>query len=918
MPNRPARCYHGASRTALRPDPGKEQSVETPPIAAKTVPDLERATSTEGQNLEYDSSQGSFDEMVLADGSLRPHWRTFVEQMESIGLGDLRQRWEEAKYLIRENGVTYNVYGDPQGMDRPWELDPIPLLISPADAAAIEAGMSQRARLLDLILADVYGAQKLMTSGTLPPQLVFGHPGYLRPCHGLKIPGNRYLQMYAADLGRAPDGSFQVLADRTQSPSGAGYVLENRIVLSGMIPEVFRDCLVQRLALFFRTLRETLRTIAPHDRDNPRIVLLTPGPYNETYFEHAFLARYLGYTLVEGSDLTVRDNRVYLKLLGGLQPVDVILRRLDDSYCDPLELRRDSFLGVPGLVQAVRAGNVALANPIGSGLVESPAMLGYLPAICRELLGEELKMPSVPTWWCGEPDGLDHVLANLPRMVIKPTVASRRSDPIFGEGLSEAEHKTLAETIRARPGDYVGQEQITLSTAPVLGSDGLSPRHLVLRSFLAASDHAYAFMPGGLTRIAALPDTLVVSMQKGGGSKDTWVLSEGPVSPFSLLPTTVQPVELSRDGGDLPSRAADNLFWLGRYVDRIEGIVRLLRGVLIRSIEQSGVTEVPEIPTLLRALTNSTRIYPGILGAGNEERLSALEQELFTIIGDPQRAGSLAASIQGLHRIAHKVRDRLSTDMWRILSNLEVDVEKPPERDPGPPQAKSPATPGTGIGNGNGQGNGNDHDSRRRLNDLRDVLDQTVINLAAFGGLVADSMSRGQGWRFLDMGRKLERTLQIAITLRSTLVSVRGPEASLLDALLEVSDSAMTYRRRYMSHLATAPVLDLLLADEANPRSLASQMAALSESIDHLPRNESAPGRSEAQRIILGALTRVRIADIGRLARVDQSGYRPELEDLLSTLEANVPVLSDALTRHYFSHLEPPRQFARSSDDGSS
>jgi uncharacterized alpha-E superfamily protein len=425
----------------------------------------------------------------------------------------------------------------------------------------------------------------------------------------------------------------------------------------------------------------------------------------------------------------------------------------------------------------------------------------------------------------------------------------------------------------------------------------------VIRAFLTAADSSYAVMPGVLTRIAASADSLVVSMQKGGGSKDAWFLSEGPVSTFSLLPTTVQPIELSRVGGDLPSRAADNLFWLGRYIDRVEAIVRLLRGILIRSTEQPGLTEVLEIPSLLRALTNSTRIYPGILGAGTEARLSALEQELFQIICDARQSGSLASSIHGLHRIARKVRDRLSTDMWRILGNLELDVEEPPGREPTPTHAKG-ALPLA-----------SDRDSRRRLGELRELLDRTVVNLSAFGGMVADSMTRGQGWRFLDMGRRLERSLQITIMLRSTLVSVRGPEAALLDAILEIADSSMTYRRRYMSHLATAPVLDLLLADEANPRSLAFQLAALADSIEHLPKNEFAPGRSEAHRIILVALTRLRVAEIGRLARVDQSGYRPELEDLLGKIETDIPILSDALTRNYFSHLEPPRQFSRSSGD---
>jgi uncharacterized circularly permuted ATP-grasp superfamily protein/uncharacterized alpha-E superfamily protein len=867
------------------------------------MPDLVHATVPDRSELDYpiDGRSGSFDEMAPEPGRVRPHWRTFCAAIEAMGLAELRQRWEEARRLIRENGVTYNVYGDPQGLERPWQLDPIPLLLTPADHAAIEAGLIQRARLLDLVLADLYGPQRLLSTGALPPPLVFGHPGFLRACHGLSAPGGRHLHLYAADVGRAPDGWFCVLADRTQAPSGAGYVLENRIVLARRLPEAFRDCQVQRLAQFFHRLRETLRSIAPYDRDNPRIVLLTPGPYNETYFEHAFLARYLGLALVEGSDLTVRDNRVYLKLLGGLQPVDVILRRLDDSFCDPLELRRDSFLGVPGLVQAARAGNVALANPLGSGLVESPALLAYLPGLCRVLLGEDLLLPSVPTWWCGDPLAREHVLAHLPRMVIKPTVGARRTEPIFGAALGASARQALAETIRARPADYVGQEPLELSTAPVLAPGGLSPRHVVLRSYLVASAESppYAVMPGGLTRCAATADTLVVSMQKGGGSKDTWVLSETPVSTFSLLPTTVQPVALSRDGGDLPSRAADNLFWLGRYAERVESIVRLVRGIVIRATEQAGLTEAAEISRLLNALADSTRIPLGHFRPDGAPPLAELERALAIVLGGADRAGSLAASIHGLHRIAGKVRDRLSLDLWRILGSLAVSVEDRPEAGAGP-----------------GSDAEVEHGARRRLSALRARLDQTLINLAAFAGLVADSMTRGQGWRFLDMGRRLERALQITVMLRSTLVRPGQPEAPLLEALLDVADSSMTYRRRYMSHLETAPVLDLLLADETNPRSLAYQAAALAESIDRLPRNESASGRGEAERIVLTALTRLRVAEVGLLARADPSppGWRSDLDCLLAELEAAIPALSDALTRDYFSHLQPARQFARAGE----
>ncbi len=836
----------------------------------------------------YECSHTTFDEMLGLDGLNRAHWRGFMDQVESLGLTEVRRRWEDAKHLIRENGVTYNVYGDPQGMDRPWELDPIPLVVSPGDAASLEVGLTQRAHLLDLILADLYGPQRILSEGLLPPALLFGHPGFLRACHNIASPKRRRLSLYAADVGRSPDGCFRVLSDRTQAPSGLGYALENRIVLSRMMPESFRECQVQRIALFFQTLRQTLRAMSPGDRDNPRIVLLTPGPYNETYFEHAYLARYLGYTLVEGSDLTVRDNRVYLKLLGGLQPVDVILRRLDDDYCDPLELRQDSFLGVPGLVQAVRAGNVAIANDLGSGLVESPALLAFLPRLCRYFLGEDLRLPSVATWWCGEPAILDHVIENLPRMVIKHAFRSGFIEPIFGERLSREQQSTLVERLRKNPTEFVGQEQLTLSTAPALHHTGLQARHIAIRLFLTASDTGYSMMPGGLTRMSSSLNSLFVSMQKGGGSKDTWILSDEPVSTFTLLPAKVQPVGLTRGGGDLPSRVADDLFWLGRYVERIEGTIRLLRGILIRMTDQSGLADVPELPSLLRCLTYQTMGYPGFIGKGAEERLAKPEAELLSLIGDPMRPASLAAAIDSLHRIAAKVRDRFSVDMWRILIGLDLDT-------PSPPQGQSQA--GASIPS-----------SPRRLSEIRDQLDEMVIQLAAFGGLVAESMTRGQGWRFLNMGRRAERSLRTVGLLRSTLTSITGPENPLLEAILEIADSSMTYRRRYLSQVQTAPVLDLILSDETNPRSVAFQLAGLVAALAQLPRGDFPTDSDDDQALAITALNSVRGADLDQLACFDDQGFRADLDALLLSLETAIPAISDYVSRCYFSHLYPSRQ----------
>jgi len=845
-----------------------------------------KPTALDGDKFDYAAADGAFDETISRDGGIRPHWRVFIDQMDTIGLTQIRRRWEEAQHLIRENGVTYNVYGDARGMERPWVLDPIPLLIAASEATAIESSLIQRARLLDRVLADLYGRQTLLTGGFLPPELVFGHPGFLRPCRGLKVPDDRYLHLYAADLARSPDGTFHVLRDRTQAPSGAGYALENRIVLSRMLPETFRDCRVQRLAPFFRTLRETMRSIAPRNRVNPRIVLLTPGPYNETYFEHAFLARYLGYTLVEGGDLTVRDNRVFLKLLGGLQPVDVILRRVDDDYCDPLELRGNSFLGVPGLLQAVRADNVAVANALGSGLLESPALPAFLPALCRHLLGEELKMGSVPTWWCGDPRSMDHVLADFSRMVIKPTFFKEGTTAVFVATLDNPHRLKLAEKIRARPIDYVAQEETTLSTTPVLVGDRLKPRHILVRSFLVASGSTFVVMPGGLTRVAGSDESLVVSMQKGSGSKDTWVLSQGPVSEFTLLSPTVVPVEVNREGGDLPSRAADDLFWLGRYVERTEGTVRLLRAIFVRLTEKSGLIEVPDLPCLLRALSEQTKTLPGFVGPGSDGRIAAPLEELFSVLFDDRHAGGLAGTIDSLHRVAGRVRDRISTDMWRIIMSLDL-----------PPSARQ-----------DGPGWNREPFPRRDLSEVLHLLDQKVLSLASFGGMVAESMTRGQGWRFLDMGRRLERSLQILGLFRSTLVTAGGTEGPLFEALLEILDSSMTYRRRYMSGLQLPPLLDLLIADEDNPRSLAFQFVALSQSIANLPKTHANLGPSPEQILIAAALTRLRSANVGRLVNLTPGGRRAELERFLAMIEAEIPLISESLTRTYLTHLHAARQ----------
>lgn len=837
--------------------------------------DTARPAAEPALRLRYAPSERAYDEMLAGPDQPREHWNTFVRAVEGLGPNALARRWDEARRLLHENGVTYNVYGDPRGVERPWELDPLPLVLDGDAWRSLEAALAQRALLLNLILADLYGRQRLLREGLYPPELVFAHPGYLRPCHGLEVPQGCWLSLHAADVARAPDGTWRALADRTQAPSGAGYALENRLVLRQMLPEPFRDCRVVRLASFFRTLRETLRGLAPRHRENPRIVLLTPGPYNETYFEHAYLARYLGFALVEGNDLTVRDRAVFLKTLGGLQPVDVILRRLDDDFCDPLSLRADSSLGVPGLVEAVRAGTVTVANALGSGLVETPALMAFLPQLCRRLLGEELTLASVPTWWCGTPDGLAHVEANLERLVVKPAFPGGGQEAVFGAALTAVGREALRVRLRARPYAWVAQEEMPLSTAPVWTGGGVEPRPIVLRTFLVASDGRYEAMAGGLTRVAPQAGSLVVSMQRGGGSKDTWIRSHGPVPPVTLLRPAGAPIELTRGGSELPSRVADDLFWLGRYTERAESQARLLRAILSRLGDESGAGA--EVMTLVDAYAEQARIAPSFAyeASGDGPRLS--ERALVSAAFEPPRGRSVRAAVAAAQRLGAVVRDQISLDTWRTLGLLERDVAQL--------ASGGPFAPGVALS----------------------VLNRLVLGLASFSGLAMESMTRGQGWRFADMGRRIERALHTAGLLRATLARPRDTEAPLLDALLDVLDLGITYRRRYLGALELIPVLDLVLLDETSPRSVAFQLVELEKHVGQLPRDETRATRSAEERLALTSTTRLRLADVGALATVDPSGRRAHLAGLLSALDQDLLALSDAITRSYLSHAETSR-----------
>jgi len=824
---------------------------------------------------DYQSISGYYDEMLITPERARPHWQTLLDALKELGPDDFGRRWEEGRRILQANGVTYNAYGQQDGLDRPWDLDAVPFVIAADDWQKIEAAVVQRATLLNAMLVDLYGAQDLLHRGILPPELVYAHPGFLRACHSPELAQPTYLHLYAADLVRNPDGKWWVIGDRTQTPSGSGYALENRIVLSRMLPDLFQECRVRRLNLYFQSVREMLYGAARTHRDNPRIVLWTPGPYNETYFEHAYLARYLGISLVEGGDLTIRDNAVFLKTLSGLLPVDVILRRLDDAYCDPLELRHDSTLGVPGLVQAVRAGNVAVVNSLGSGLLDTPSVMAFLPIVCRHLLGEELKLPSVATWWCGQQEQLQYVLEHLDRLVIKPAMVSLRNPPHFPTRLSKESRGELIARMKAQPHLFLGQEQVKLATAPVWKENKFAPRHWMLRVYACAAQGSYRVMPGGLTRVSADTATSEVSMQRGGGSKDTWVIADGPLPAYVPMRPPSRPVDVNRASFDLPSRIADNLFWLGRYVQRVETGVRVMRTALNRFSEEWGLTLTPNVIAAITVLKRIGMIKSDL--QPEEESLEALQDELLAAIFDPKRPGSLVQDVERVHRNAWLVRDRVSKDSWNVLNQLDQAFSQPPLHEP------------------------------MEVNGALEVLDQAIVNLMAFTGLVIESMTRSQGWRFLDLGRRLEWAILEVDRLRDCLVEPSAHEPELLGLLLEIADSSMTYRSRYFTSTQPSLVLDLLLIDEANPRSVAYQLSELNEHIEKLPYRPSEARRTTESRLSLAALTTVRLADIDELTQVDAKGRRPKLDAMLSKLLKDLPDMSHALTRSYLTYAVPFR-----------
>lgn len=820
------------------------------------------------------------DEAFAADGSIRPHWRYLLDGLTTLGKHALQERQEKAHRILRDDGATYQRYNTPD-TDPTWQLNPVPLLIDSEQWSETETALIERAELFNFILDDIYGKRELIHQGIIPPELLFSHPGFLRPCDQVKLRGMHQLIIHSCDLVRDHDGKMTVLSDRTQAPSGAGYALENRIVMSRVFPSLFRDSHVHRISLFFTRLRQKLLDLNPNDGP-ARIVVLTPGAYNETYFEHAFIANHLGFNLVQGNDLVVKQGYVWLKSLEGLKRVDVILRRVDDHYCDPVELNGSSRLGTPGLLDVARQGRVAIVNPLGANVLENPAWMRYLPAISRHFLGRELRMGSVRTWWGGNADDLAYMCDNLETLFIKPTYRRPGLYEVYGAELDTTRLQAWKNRILKNPAGFVAQQYLACTHTPTWLEGRIQPRATVLRTFAIASENSYEVMAGGLTRVNLDAKDPVVSNQRGAVSKDTWILASEPEKTSARASQTQQlPIEHRHE---IPSRVLENLFWLGRYTERAESGLRLLRALFLQ-LNRTETLPDDVYRTLMSAMTEVTCTWPGFTDHSIQGRQQA-EQEIVSLLNDQQRIGSIAFNLHAMTDAAEQAREQFSSDAIRVINAVHDELGNL-NRNLLPGTFSAPDT----------------------------ALGPLISSLLALSGWMHDNMIRGYDWYFIQTGRCIERSLQLISVLRSLLVKV--PDATYEDVLLEPAlqwaESHALYRRMAQEGMRTDCCLELLLLNGDNPRSLMYQLTQLSLYFAQFP---TSPNRARERKLLLEASTSLQLVDIARLAATDESNLaeRSELDALLKRLQGLVTAIAEEIARQYFDHSASPQMLVDQSE----
>ena len=839
-------------------------------------------TQSLGQSQSQSQSQGN------AFSAIAPAWTTFFNFLGSDGFNDLNHRTANLRRQIKGNGVTYNVYADANGPQRPWSLDLFPLIISPDDWKGIESGIKQRTRLLNYIMADVYGPQNLLKQGLLPAALVQGHPGYLRAMQGVQPAGGMFLHIASFDMARGPDGKWWVVSQRTQAPSGLGYLLENRLSISMLFPEAFQGMQVQRLAESYKSLVDSMKTLSAVP--DSRIVLLTSGPYNETYFEHAYLARYLGLTLVEGSDLLVRGERLYLKTLQGLEPVHGLLKRLDDEFLDPLELRADSTLGVPGLLQVIRAGNVQVANAPGSAFLESSAMLGFLPALSEHLLGETLSLPSLSTWWCGEQAVMRDMLPQLKNCVIKPTYPGTGMDSVMGHTLGQRALDEWAGRILRHGEDYTVQAYLPLSQTPTWQGEKMAPRSTMLRVFaLPDGQGAWRVLPGGLARLAGKNEN-IASMQRGGSSADVWALDQPVKTDNALDASAAQHTEpdhgsiraqehncISPRKQAVTSRAAENLFWLGRYTERAENSLRLAQLTLqsLAGLEQLSAPLLAWITDM--AISNALVLKSVPAASQTAQARRVFERSLIAGLGNLDTHASVGYNLRSLKSAASAVRERLSQEQWHVIVQMEQEFLK---RCDALAPTGSPA---------------HDYSSLEALR----TLDVASSYLAAITGAQTDRMMRDDGWRLLSIGRHIERLATLSGAMASGFNTGAVFDDSGFSAIVAMFDSTITFHAQYQQRRDLDALLDLLVLSQDNPRSLSWVIKSLKSRLLKLPSNP--PDLENGLAAKLPAM-------IDMLFNAAQSLQAPELMAGFDECRASAFALSDQVSQRYFSHASSASQ----------
>lgn len=841
--------------------------------------------STVQTPLAYRKAKEHVDEVFTPEGEQREHWNYLLDSLKSLGSSGLSDRQAKALRILRDDGATYNIYGDSASLSRTWELDLVPALISSDQWNKIESGLLERAELLNALLKDIYGPRDLIRHGIIPPEALFSHNGFLRPCQGIVTPGDQELILHAVDMVRDADGEMCVLADRTQAPSGMGYALENRTVMSRVLPSLFRDSQVHRLATFFQRLRQKLASMC-EAHDQPRIVLLTPGAHNETYFEHAYLANYLGFPLVQSGDLVVRNGFVWMKSLDGLSRVDVILRRVDDWFCDPVELRGDSQLGVPGLLEVVRANRVVIANPLGSGVLENPVLLKYLPEISKALLGREPRLKSIPTYWCGDKDDMAYITSHFDQLVIKPISRGVGRSSVLTHQLSKKEREELMLRIKAQPANYVAQTCLIASHLPTFSKGVLQPRPAIVRSFSVAFENSYYLMPGGLTRVGIEEGGFLISAQAGSQSKDTWVIASEP-----------ERVESDSAGADalivsgdehlmsLPSRVVENLFWMGRYAERAEASLRILRTVFVLLNGEEIISETSR-KYLLQTVSAITATLPGF----NAEALQANpDKELLSLAKDPNRAGSVHFNLNAMLRCADESKELLSSDTLRVINDIRDGLDGLEESLSGG-MASAP----------------------------EEALDPFVTALMALAGLARESMVHGIGWQFMEIGRRIERGVQTICIMDQLLTPVlkESDQRTLMQALLTSVEGLISYRRRYRARMGVKQVLELVMMDTSNPRSLLFQFNELKNQLATLPKAKAkAYELSPDERVILEGETAIRLASLDAMCEEDEVG-RPHLSVRLKQFNDLLGDLSIVISEKHFEHRIGPQQLvSRLSED---